>query len=70
MAHQDFLPSSVPECLRLLGNCLSHSEGQLFMHRDTSKLLFSVRLSSAQKQISVSHAEISVEGWIQDGVKG
>lgn len=31
---------------------------------------FSVRQSSAAKQFSVGSAEISVEGWIQDGVKG
>lgn len=57
-------------CLRLLGNSLSLSEGQLFMYRCTSKLHFSFRQSSAAKQFSVGSAEISVEGWIQDGVKG
>lgn len=70
MTRPSFLLSLLSECLRLLGNCLPHSEGQLFMHRHTSKLFFSVRLSSAVKQFSVSCAEISVEGWIQDGVKG
>lgn len=56
--------------LRLLGNPLSISKGQSFVHSCTSKLQFSARRSSAAKQLSVGPAEIPVEGWIQDGVKG
>lgn len=39
------------------------------MQRHKTKLQFSVRQSSAAKQLCVGPAEIPVEGWIQDGVK-
>lgn len=55
--------------LSLSGNTLTVSKGQSFMHGHTSELQFSVRRSSAAKQLCVGPAEIPVEGRVQDGVE-